>query len=74
MHGQDLAAVERQDQILGAAIHAQHLGAGQALNEAVGQGKAQVLAPLLDVLEAAPAQQRLQPGPHSLDFRQFRHD
>jgi len=56
-----LPAIEMHQNVLGAAIEALDLAPREALGEAVGQRKAQVLAALLHAHEPAPAQHRLQP-------------
>jgi len=59
--GQNLAAVEVDQDVLGAPVQALDPAPRQALGETLGQREAQVLAALLDAHETAPAQHRLEP-------------
>ncbi len=71
VHHQGVAAIQRSQQVLGPAVQPQDLRARQPLDEAVGQGEAQVGAVGAHAGQARAAQHRLQAAAHGLDFGQF---
>ena len=73
MDGEHLGPVEMDEDVFGAAVQALDLAARQALGEALGQGKAQILAALGDVHEATPAHDGLEALAHGLDFGELGH-
>jgi hypothetical protein len=73
MHDQHLAGGEVGEKVLGPSPKRRDLLAPQALGEALGQGKPQVRAPLLDGDDAGADQGGLEPPPHRLDLGKFRH-
>ena len=60
VHGQHLAVVEMDEDVLGAPVEPLDRAPREPLGEALGQRKAQVRAALLHAHEAAPAQHRLE--------------
>ncbi len=73
MDGQHLGPVEMDEDVFGAAVQALDLAARQSLGEAIGQGKAQILAALGDVHEATPAHDGLEAQAHGLDLGELGH-
>jgi hypothetical protein len=73
VHYQCLVAIERRQQVLGAAVEPLDPRAGEALDEAFGQREAQVRTPRLDPGKARTFQHGRQATPHGLDLREFGH-
>ena len=74
MHDEHLTVVEPHQQIFGATIERLDAPSFQPLGKMGGEGKAQILAPLLDRGEPMADENRAQSPPHGLDLRQLRHE
>ncbi len=73
VHHQGVAPVERPEQVLGPPLKSVDPGAGEPLDEPLGQRKAQVWPARLDPLQPRPLQGRLQAASDRLDFRKLGH-
>ena len=73
MHDQGGAAVEAGQEIFAAPAQGVDAGSGEALDKALGQGKAQIGPARLDPGQPGAGKNRLQAPADRLDFRQLRH-
>jgi hypothetical protein len=68
MHDEDIVAVEPTEKIFGAPIQSKDAHAREALHKSVGEGKAKIRPPLLDVDQPLTFQRRPQPLTDGFDF------
>jgi hypothetical protein len=73
VHGQHLAAIQVDEDVLGAPAETLHLAARETIGERCRQREAQVRAPLLDLEEPPPLQHGLEARAYGLDFGKLRH-
>ena len=73
VHREHLAAVEMDEDVLGAALQPLDRAARKTLDEALRQRKAQIRPALFDVDKSAPAQHGLEACAHRLDLGELRH-
>ena len=73
VHHQGVAPVEGREQVFGPPVQPLDPSAGQALDEAVGQGKAQIGSSRLDPGKARPGQGELKALADGFDFWKLGH-
>ena len=73
MGDQDGAVVQRGEDVFGAAMHAHHTPAAQAIDEAVGNREPKIRPSLDNIGQHAALQLRPQAATNGLNLRKLRH-
>jgi len=73
MHDESFAGGERDQEVLGSALHGQYRPIGQTRTEFVWKRRAEIRPANEDALESAARHRRVESSAYRFDFRKFGH-